>query len=124
MSGSVRRGVFAGLVALLIVAVAWTAPAFARARGSLVVTVEEPFSIQGQMYPSGRLVLRAVGDARPGVTRHEVAVNGSRLALLEARRGEVGGGAPMETAALFGRDAKGRLLLIGYLSSDRGIYRF
>jgi hypothetical protein len=123
MSGSVRRGGFVGLIALLIVGVAWTAPEAARAHGSLVVTVEEPFSIQGQMYPSGRLVLRQVGDARPGVTRHEVAVNGSRLALLEARRSPVSGGAP-ETAALFGRDAKGRLLLIGYLSHERQIYRF
>lgn len=123
MVGSVRRGAFVGIVALLVACVAWTAPDAARARGSLVVTVEEPFSIQGVVYPSGRLTLRDVGDYRPGVSLHEVAVNGARLALLQARRGEVGG-APTEAAALFGRDARGRLLLIGYLSNDRELYRF
>jgi hypothetical protein len=122
MSGWVRRGGFIGVLALLIASAAWTSPEAAPQVVRVVVTMEEPFSVQGRMYPGGRLTLRAIGDACPGTSLHEVALDGSTVGVLPAHREGVEG-RPRATA-LFGRDVKGRLHLIGYVGTDREIYRF
>jgi hypothetical protein len=45
------------------------------------------------------------------------------LGVLQARRDEAKGERP-ESTALFGRDVKGRLHLIGYIDTGRATYLF
>ena len=72
MSGLLRQGGFVGVIVLLIVCAAWTAPEAARPQASLVVIeVEEPLSILGKTYPGGRLTLRARNSAASTPIRME-----------------------------------------------------
>ena len=124
MLGSVRRVGFIGVIALLIACAAWTAPDAARVRSSLVVIeVEEPLSILGKTYPGGRLTLRPVGEEKPGVTLHAVALDGAMLGVLPARHA-TSARERTKATGLFGRDGKGRLHLLGYVDAEQETYRF
>lgn len=124
MPGLLRQGGFVGVLVLLIACAAWTAPEAARPQASLVVIeVQEPLSILGKTYPGGRLTLRAVGEDSPGVTMHAVALNGDLLGVLPARHATASRERTQSTG-LFGRDGKGRLHLLGYVSAERETYRF
>ena len=122
MPGPLRRGVFG--VVVLLVAFGCSTASHARSRAPLVVLeVGEPLSILGKTYPGGRLALRPMGGESPGVTLHTVSLDGIVLGVLPARL-RPRARERTEATGFFGRDGKGRLHLIGYVSADRGTYRF
>jgi hypothetical protein len=123
MSGSLRRRAFAATLVLLL-ASAWTANHAAGGRATLVVIeVQQPLSILGRTYPGGRLTLRPLGVESPGVTLHAVSLNGNILGVLPGRL-RTRARENTEATGFFGRDGKGRLHLLGYVSAERETYRF
>jgi hypothetical protein len=123
MSGSLLRRAFAASLVLLL-AGAWTTSGAAGGRATLVVIeLQQPLSIFGKTYPGGRLTLRPLGNEAPGVTLHAVSLNGSILGVLPGRL-RTRAGENTEATGFFGRDGKGRLHLLGYVSAERETYRF
>ena len=123
MPGSLRRGVAAVLTFLLACGVA-TASHASRSRATLVVIeIGEPLAIFGKTYPGGRLTLRPLGKESPGVTLHAVSLDGNILGVLPGRL-RPQAGERTEATGFFGRDGKGRLHLLGYVSAERETYRF
>ncbi|HEX5041585.1 MAG TPA: hypothetical protein VFV75_01705 [Candidatus Polarisedimenticolaceae bacterium] len=123
MSGSLRRRAFAAALVLLL-AGTWTANHAGGGRATLVVIeVQQPLSIFGRTYPGGRLTLRPLGSESSGVRLHAVALNGNILGVLPGRL-RTRAGENTEATGFFGRDGKGRLHLLGYVSAERETYRF
>jgi hypothetical protein len=89
----------------------------------VVIEIGEPLSILGKTYPGGRLTLRPLGNESPGVTLHAVALDGNMLGVLPGRVRTHAGERTVATG-FFGRDGKGRLHLLGYVSAERDTYRF
>ena len=124
MPGSLRWKRFAGVLGLLLVCGTWTASDAAGSRASMVVIeVGEPLAIFGKTYPGGRLALRPLGCESPGVTMHAVMLDGNILGVLPGRL-RPQAGEHTEATGFFGRDCKGRLHLLGYVSAEREAYRF
>jgi hypothetical protein len=125
MRGPLRRRPLAAILVVLVLACgAWTASQAASSRATLVVIeLQQPLSIFGKTYPGGRLTLRPLGKESPGVTLHAVSLNGSILGVLPGRL-RTRAGETTEATGFFGRDGKGRLHLLGYVSADRETYRF
>ena len=125
MPGSLRRRGLAGAFILLLAGGLWNANAAAAAsRATLVVIeIEEPLAIFGKTYPGGRLTLRPLGAESPGVTLHAVSLDGNILGVLPGRLRPEAGERTVATG-FFGRDGKGRLHLLGYVSAERDTYRF
>jgi hypothetical protein len=78
-----RKDSFAGIVIALAAVVAWTTPSVAADR--LVVRVNEPFEVNGDIFPAGRLSLKQVQVMSPGSTLHEARIDGESLGLLLVR---------------------------------------
>ena len=124
MRGLLHRRASAAILVLLLTGGAWTASHAARGRATLVVMeIQQPLSIFGKTYPGGRLTLRPLGDESPGVTLHAISLNGSILGVLPGRL-RTRAGENTEATGFFGRDVKGRLHLLGYVSAERETYRF
>ena len=124
MRRPLHRRALAAILVLLFSGSAWTASHAAGGRGTLVVIeVQQPLSILGKTYPGGRLTLRPLGDESPGVTLHAVSLNGSILGVLPGRL-RTRAGENTQATGFFGRDVKGRLHLLGYVSAERETYRF
>jgi len=124
MPGSLRWGRFAAVLVLTLAgAMATGSEAIASRASVVVIEVGEPLAIFGKTYPGGRLTLRPLGDEASGVTMHAVGLNGNMLGVLPGRlRNEAG--ERTEATGFFGRDGKGRLHLLGYVSAERETYRF
>jgi hypothetical protein len=124
MRGPLRRRWWAAALVLLLAGGGWTASHAAGGRATLVVIeVQQPLSIFGKTYPGGRLTLRPLGKESPGVRLHAVALNGSILGVLPGRL-RTRAAETTEATGFFGRDGKGRLHLLGYVSAERETYRF
>lgn len=124
MRRPLHRRALAAILVFLFSGSAWTASHAAGRRATLVVIqVQQPLSIFGKTYPGGRLTLRPLGDESPGVTLHAISLNGSILGVLPGRL-RTRAGENTEATGFFGRDVKGRLHLLGYVSAERETYRF
>lgn len=80
----------------------------------LVVEVDEPFVIDGEVYEAGELSLRPVLDFTPTITLNEVWVGDRCLGVLRAFRSEGDDLEASRNAILFGRDDSGLLVLRGF----------
>jgi hypothetical protein len=79
----------------------------------LVTRLEQPVSINGEVYPAGELSVREVGALSPSVTLNEVCAGGKCLGLLQARA-EPDGTPSSGDALLFEPDDRGNLVLVGF----------
>ena len=79
----------------------------------LVVRLDEPFEVRGQVYPGGSLMLRPVTDFNPSASIDEVWVDNESLGLLVASKTS-GTRSSSHDSVLFERNAQGRLVLVGY----------
>ena len=80
----------------------------------LTVTVDEPFVVDGNLYPAGTLSLRPVRAFTPTTMLNEVWVGNRCLGLLSASRTDDPIREASRNAVLFVRDADGRLVLRGF----------
>ena len=99
--------VVAGLIALV------SASAVEGHGPRLVVRMDEPFEVNGQVYPGGSLMLRSVTDFNPVASIDEVWVDRECLGLLVASKAS-GERSSSHDSVLFERNAEGRLVLVGY----------
>ncbi len=106
---------------LVLAACAPLAPRAVAAGERLVVSLSEPFEIDGRVYPAGTLALESIRDLNPATSLDEVTVGGEPRGILMAhtRRGESGAS---RDSVVFVRSAEGRLALLGYVrgSSEPG----
>jgi hypothetical protein len=104
----------AGAVLLIGMALcASTGPALA-AGPTLVVSVDEPFEVDGQRFPAATLSLRAVHEFTPTTTLNEVWVGDRCLGLMRAVRTDDPRLEASRNAVLFGRNVGGDLVLRGF----------
>jgi hypothetical protein len=92
----------------------------------LVVEVDEPFLLQGQLVPAGEVSLRLVSRYNPTSTLHAVDVDGTCLGVFRAESWSSAAGDRRDTIR-FERDARGRLVLTGYTlrrGRSADFYRF
>ena len=89
----------------------------------VVFRVDESFEVNGQMFPSGRVVLRAITSYTPVTTLNEIRVGRDSFGLLPAR--EVAN-VPMATTdeLIFRRAADGHLVLEALAVRGEPIRRF
>jgi len=115
----------AWIVAVLALAVTVFAPSLAEP-SRLSARVDESFEIDGEVYPAGRLSVKAVQAYNPSTVLSEIWVGGECLGLFRATKVAPAGTAT-EDALTFERSAAGRLALVGFSASHRpepGDYRF
>jgi len=104
----------AGVALLVGVALcASVGPALA-AGPTLVVSVDEPFEVDGQQFPAETLSLRAVHEFTPTTTLNEVWVGDRCLGLMMAVRTDDPRLEASRNAVLFGRNVGGDLVLRGF----------
>ncbi len=105
--------VVAGCIALLFASAV-------EAHGTrLVVRLDEPFEVQGQVYPGGSLMLRPVTDFNPTASIDEVWVDNECLGLLVASK-QSRERSSSHDSVVFERNADGRLVLVGYQLRGNG----
>jgi hypothetical protein len=93
----------------------------------LVVDLDEPFVVDGEVYEAGELSLRPVLAFTPTVTLNEVWVDNRCLGVLRATRSGRSDLEASRNAVLFGRDESGRLVLRGFayrVDGDEERYRY
>ncbi len=79
-----RKELWLMVLALALLAGLLAPDAFAEGR-RLVVQMEEPFEVSGQLYAGGELSLCEVRAFSPVATLHEVRIDGQSLGVLVAR---------------------------------------
>jgi hypothetical protein len=117
-------------LALVIVALAVLVTLFAPSgvadERRLVVNVNEPFEVNGQLYPEGKVAVKSVRTYNPSSLLSEIWVGRECLGLFRASR--ISDDTPTtEDTLTFKRSAAGHLTLVGFASSDsddQGVYRF
>jgi len=114
------------VVAALAVLVTLFAPSGVADERRLVVRVNEPFEINGQLYPEGKVAVKSVRTYNPSSILSEIWVGRECLGLFRASR--ISDDATTSASTLtFKRTAAGHLTLIGFASGesdDQGVYRF
>ena len=80
----------------------------------LFVTMDEPFVIDGEVFPAGELSLRPVRDFTPTTTLNEIWVGNRCLGILLASRSDDPHQEASRNAILFDRDENGQLVLRGF----------
>jgi hypothetical protein len=87
----------------------------------LVVRMNEPFVVGGEVHPAGSLTLRTVRAYTPSSTLNEIWAGDRCLGLIVAHRSTDPSLEASRNAVLFVRDPDGRLVLRGfaYRSDDR-----
>ena len=98
-----------GLIALAVL----TAPDLAAAEHRVTATVQEPFEVNGELFPSGRVVLREISDYTPATTFNEVWINGHCLGLMLADVSSTPN-ASEQDRVIFERAPTGTLVLVGF----------
>jgi len=89
------------------------APAADAAAQGIRARVDEPFEVQGRLFPHGEISIRERSEYNPTLSLNEVCVDGESLGLLVAEIST--SGAPSDEPALFfEREADGHLVLVGY----------
>ncbi len=106
-------------VALLAWLLAWTAPVMA-AGPILAAQVDEPFEVNGELYPAGKLHVKSLGNYSPTQIINEIWVDDICLGYLLARRGVAESDQAFQDAMFFTRSREGHLVLIGYSVADSG----
>jgi hypothetical protein len=101
------------LVSVLALLAAITAPGADAATQGIRARVEEPFEVQGRMFPPSDISIQELSDYNPTLSLNKVCVAGECLGLLlaETSKSEA---ADDEHALLFEREADGHLVLVGY----------
>jgi len=79
----------------------------------LVIDVEEPFLLQGQICPAGTVSIRFVSRYNPTSTLHEVRVGGEPLGVFRAEH-VAGKDRDADDTVRFERNRQGTLVLLGY----------
>jgi hypothetical protein len=79
----------------------------------LIIDVEEPFLLQGQVCPAGTVSIRFVSRYNPTSTLHEVRVGGEPLGVFRAAH-VVGEDRDAGDTVRFERNRQGTLVLLGY----------
>jgi len=110
----------------LVVLVTLFAPSRAADERRVVVSVQEPFEINGQLYPAGEVTVKNVRTYNPSSLLSEIWVGRDCLGVFRASR--ISNDAPTTNDTVtFKRTAAGHLALIGFASgrsNDQGVYRF
>jgi len=106
-------------VALLAWLSAWAAPA-AAIGPNLEIQVDEPFEVNGEMYPAGTLQVRSLGDFSPTQNINELWLDDHCLGYLLARRGVAESAEKFTDSMFFTRSPEGHLVLAGYTVADSG----
>jgi hypothetical protein len=104
-----RTNYFWLVVLALVAVVVWTTPD-SMAGERLSVQVDEPFEINGELFPAGKLSLKQVRELTPVATLHELRVDGASIGLLLVRSA----GSPAVARSnefIFARSADGHLVL-------------
>ena len=115
-AGSIRPRV---LTALLVVV--WTTVGAGGPR--VVVKIDEPFMLQGQVYPAGTISIRAVSQYNPTSMLHEVCIEDQCLGVFLAERIDFETDDQRDTFR-FERNAEGTLVLLGYTLHRKGRAEF
>jgi hypothetical protein len=107
------RRLLAIVIALAALAAVF-APGVKAADRRLLAEIEEPFVINGTLYPAGPLSIRQLGDYTPSETLNEIWAGNDCLGVLlaaeiPASRRESG------DSLLFERDQQGLLVLTGFV---------
>jgi hypothetical protein len=101
------------IVIALAALVAVLAPTAVGADHRLVVQVDQPFEVNGQLYPAGEVAVKQVHRVSPTSTLNEIRVGGERLGLLlaEERSGQT---ADASNTMTFERAPQGHLVLVSF----------
>ena len=116
-----RKELWLTVLALALLAGLLAPDAFAEGR-RLVVQMQEPFEVSGQLYPAGELSLCEVRAFSPVATFHEVRVDGQSLGILVARDD----GSPLMSQrdeVIFARNRAGHLVLTSVALTGEPIRR-
>jgi len=98
------------LVLTLAVLAGLFAPPVPAAGPRLVVQVDEPFEVDGQLFKAGQLTLRQLREYSPVATLHEVRVDGRSLGFVLARD-QADRGLATRDEVIFERSERGHLTL-------------
>jgi len=116
----------AWIVLTLAVVATVFAPTGTAADRRLVVSVDEPFEIGGELYPPGTLTVKGVRAFNPSLVMGEIWVGTECLGMYQATR--VASATDAQGPSLtFRRTSEGRLALVGFSSTLHdlsGRYRF
>ena len=116
------------LMALALCLVAAQGAAGAAKGVCVSAEIDEPFRLpDGSNYPAGRLTLCHHSDYSPVASFHRTKVDGMTVSMHLSRPGESEMGDSDSPFMMFGREADGTLLLLGYAQSgqDKGkVYAF
>jgi hypothetical protein len=104
-----RKDLFWVTVLTLCAVVAWTTPD-TPAGDRLVVHVLEPFEVNGEVFPAGKLSVKQVRAMSPVATLHEIRIDGDSQGLLLLRANGDRGVASRDELG-FMRAADGHLVL-------------
>ncbi len=108
MSNS-RKSTFWLVVAMLSALVVWSSPE-AIAGDRLAAWIDEPFEVNGEIYPAAKLSLKQVSSLSPVAQLHEVRVDGQSRGLLLVRENR-SGSAALRGELTFVRAGDGHLVL-------------
>jgi len=100
-------------VSVLLLAFTIVAPGVDAATHRIRAQIDEPFEINGRLFPAGEISVQQVSVYNPTLSLSKVCVEGECLGLMPARI------SPAEAvnddhALFFERDADGHLVLVGY----------
>jgi hypothetical protein len=98
------------LVLALAVLAALFAPPVAAEGQRLVVRVNEPFEVNGQLFKAGQLTLRELREYSPVATLHEISVDGRSLGFVLARN-QANTSIATRDEVIFDRSESGHLVL-------------
>jgi len=99
------------IVIALVLLVGFVAPPLPASERVVTARIDEPFEYDGQVYPSGKLSVRQLGEFNPVATLNEIRVEGRSLGVALARA-ETHGPTATRNEMIFERNARGRLVLV------------
>jgi hypothetical protein len=106
----VRKNFWLALIGLALIA-AVLAPEVEAADQRLMVEMDEPFEVAGQLFAPGKLTLRQRGDYSPVATLNEVCVDRGCLGLFIAQAAAASAIASQDEL-IFTRSPRGHLVLV------------
>lgn len=107
------------MAALLAWLLAWAAPVMA-AGPILAAHVDEPFEVNGEMYPAGKLHVKSLGNYSPTQRINELWLNDVCLGYLLARKSTAESNQDFTDSMFFTRSQEGHLILAGYTVANSG----
>ncbi len=112
IEGAGKTGWVAGLTMAALLGIGFAPSAMASGQ-RLVVSVPEPFEVDGKLFPAGVLAVRHLRDYNPSTSLDEVTAGTTRLGMMMALRQR--SESPMTgDSVVFARNSDGRLTLLGY----------